>query len=194
MIISALGWTAIEDLEQRVMEAKSAVARLTARQRQVLQGVLHGYSNKQIARDLGISPRTVEIHRGYDGPPGRKDDSRRRPDRNLCRDWRGKRGGDAEKSVMEVSPAVFSSGQRKRPRRELFVGHSIARVRGFSIATGRPSCSRFLEERFSRVCRQRNQAPSMAAGRFAARVEAGAGAPGRHMAACTSSSPHWSMV
>ena len=65
MIISALGWTAIEELEQRVMEAKSAVARLTARQRQVLQGVLHGYSNKQIARDLGISPRTVEIHRGY---------------------------------------------------------------------------------------------------------------------------------
>ena len=65
MIISALGWTAIEDLEQRVMEAKSAVARLTARQRQVLQGVLHGNSNKQIARELGISPRTVEVHRGY---------------------------------------------------------------------------------------------------------------------------------
>jgi FixJ family two-component response regulator len=63
MMISNPSSTFIEDLERRVMEARRAIARLTARQKQVLQGVVHGDSNKQIARDLHISPRTVEIHR-----------------------------------------------------------------------------------------------------------------------------------
>lgn len=63
MIISALDWSSSEELEQRVTEARRAIANLTERQRQVLQGVLLGNSNKQIARDLGISHRTVENHR-----------------------------------------------------------------------------------------------------------------------------------
>lgn len=33
------------------------------RQRQVLDLVCTGLSNKEIAREMGISPRTVEIHR-----------------------------------------------------------------------------------------------------------------------------------
>lgn len=37
---------------------------LTPRERDVLQGLAHGCSNKVIAYELGISPRTVEIHRG----------------------------------------------------------------------------------------------------------------------------------
>lgn len=36
---------------------------LTRQQRWVLDRVARGMSNKQIALDLGISPRTVEIHR-----------------------------------------------------------------------------------------------------------------------------------
>lgn len=36
---------------------------LTARERDVLAGLVDGHSNKVIAYDLGISPRTVEIHR-----------------------------------------------------------------------------------------------------------------------------------
>jgi two-component system response regulator FixJ len=36
---------------------------LTAREREVLEGLVGGRPNKVIAHDLGISPRTVEIHR-----------------------------------------------------------------------------------------------------------------------------------
>ncbi|GAA0566382.1 response regulator FixJ [Craurococcus roseus] len=44
-------------------EAAARVAALTAREADVLRGLLAGRQNKVIARDLGISPRTVEIHR-----------------------------------------------------------------------------------------------------------------------------------
>lgn len=43
--------------------ATEAIASLSAREREVLNGLLGGGSNKTIARDLDISPRTVEAHR-----------------------------------------------------------------------------------------------------------------------------------
>jgi PAS domain S-box-containing protein len=46
-------------------EAAAAVAGLSPRERQVLQGLLAGLSNKGIARRLGLSPRTVEMHRAH---------------------------------------------------------------------------------------------------------------------------------
>jgi two-component system response regulator FixJ len=39
------------------------VDNLSPRQRQVLNGLVMGLSNKTIARDLALSPRTVEMHR-----------------------------------------------------------------------------------------------------------------------------------
>lgn len=46
-------------------EARDQIGRLTARERDVRQGLLYGKSNKMIAIDLGISPRTVEIYRAH---------------------------------------------------------------------------------------------------------------------------------
>ncbi len=37
--------------------------RLTAREREVLERIAQGASNKEAGRQLGISPRTVEVHR-----------------------------------------------------------------------------------------------------------------------------------
>lgn len=39
------------------------LATLSERERQVLEGLVAGHSNKTIAHDLGISPRTVEVYR-----------------------------------------------------------------------------------------------------------------------------------
>jgi two-component system response regulator FixJ len=43
--------------------AAARLDRLTRRQRQILQGLLDGLPNKGIAQRLGVSPRTVEMHR-----------------------------------------------------------------------------------------------------------------------------------
>lgn len=43
--------------------ACTALARLTRRERQVLDGIMNGKLNKVIADELSISPKTVELHR-----------------------------------------------------------------------------------------------------------------------------------
>lgn len=50
-------------VERRKAEARKLVASLTPRERDVLEGLLEGESNKGIAKKLELSPRTVEIHR-----------------------------------------------------------------------------------------------------------------------------------
>ncbi len=41
------------------------LAKLSSRQRQVLDCVLNGMSNKETARHLGVSPKAIELHRAH---------------------------------------------------------------------------------------------------------------------------------
>lgn len=68
VLMSALdqAWQRLERSDRRLVRAEEAAVRLqalTPRERDVLDGLVEGLPNKTIAYDLGISPRTVEIHR-----------------------------------------------------------------------------------------------------------------------------------
>ena len=59
-------WSVLYDngaRRQRTMQAQSLVEKLTPRECDVLAGLTMGLPNKHIALQLGISPRTIEIHR-----------------------------------------------------------------------------------------------------------------------------------
>ena len=46
-----------------VHEISERLATLSNRERQVLERVIRGNSNKEIAADLGVTPKTIEAHR-----------------------------------------------------------------------------------------------------------------------------------
>ena len=59
----ALALSARVAREQEAAEAVSKIAALSPREREVLDGLVAGKPSKVIAYDLGISVRTVEVHR-----------------------------------------------------------------------------------------------------------------------------------
>jgi len=64
MIEAALSQNDSETKNDAVMaDLASRLASLTQRERQVMEGLVTGQSNKQIAREYDISPRTVEVYR-----------------------------------------------------------------------------------------------------------------------------------
>lgn len=54
---------AMATAQRQAMQARAKLATLTVRESEVLDLLVAGSSNKMIARELEISPRTVEIHR-----------------------------------------------------------------------------------------------------------------------------------
>ena len=53
----------VSDKDEQRLDIAARLEALSAREREVLQGLVAGQPNKVIAYDLGISPRTVEVYR-----------------------------------------------------------------------------------------------------------------------------------
>jgi two-component system response regulator FixJ len=51
--------------DDTMQEFAARIGELSVRQRQVMDLAVKGYSNKEIAQELGISPRTVETYRAW---------------------------------------------------------------------------------------------------------------------------------
>jgi two-component system, LuxR family, response regulator FixJ len=62
-IEAALASVGQAEREREAAEAAQRIGMLSPRERQVLDGLVAGRPNKVIAHDLGISVRTVEVHR-----------------------------------------------------------------------------------------------------------------------------------
>nr|WP_246529570.1 PAS domain-containing protein [Microvirga zambiensis] len=55
----------VDEQDQEANRARGRIAEMPAREREVLAGLLAGKTNKEIGRDIGLSPRTIETHRAH---------------------------------------------------------------------------------------------------------------------------------
>ncbi len=53
-----------EEKDHRIADWKARLGKLSTREREVMEHVIVGRLNKQIAADLGIAEKTVKVHRG----------------------------------------------------------------------------------------------------------------------------------
>ncbi|MFN3388701.1 MAG: PAS domain-containing protein [Allosphingosinicella sp.] len=86
-----------EDRHQRSTTRAASAARLrilSQRERQVLRGLVAGMTNKEIARRLDLSPRTVEMHR-----------------RNMLKDLGVRTTSDAIRLAIEAELAPLETGE-----------------------------------------------------------------------------------
>jgi RNA polymerase sigma factor (sigma-70 family) len=49
--------------QDRIADVRNRIASLTGREREVMQHVVAGISNRNLAERLGVSDRTIEVHR-----------------------------------------------------------------------------------------------------------------------------------
>ena len=54
-----------DENDPRPAQVRARLSRLTPRERQVMQFIVSGMTSKQIAEQLGLSPRTIEVHRAH---------------------------------------------------------------------------------------------------------------------------------
>ncbi len=59
------GDTSTRDRDISPTEMRSRLARLTSRERQVMQLIVRGSISREMAEQLGISARTIEVHRAH---------------------------------------------------------------------------------------------------------------------------------
>ncbi|MFU8830291.1 MAG: response regulator transcription factor, partial [Phycisphaerales bacterium] len=52
-------------VEERRRMVDDRISQLTPRERQVMEMVVNGMANKQVAAELGLSEKTIEVHRKH---------------------------------------------------------------------------------------------------------------------------------
>ena len=68
-LLTAIGNAVMKNLNHRrtkmeLSDFRKSLEQLTQREREVIRMVAQGMSNKQVAENLGISEKTVQVHRG----------------------------------------------------------------------------------------------------------------------------------
>lgn len=52
-------------VQREIRDIEERIAQLTPRERQVMERVVAGKANREIAEELGLSPKTIEVHRAH---------------------------------------------------------------------------------------------------------------------------------